>query len=129
MKSRPGFARLLPLIALTGPAAGTLALLACERPEPWPPAPRPPSLTQCLATVPVDGGCSEVPAPVPSRRIVNAGGQLWELADIPRHEVKGLKLAHAEWSGMILRGMTFTACDFRGCDLRAADLSGASVWE
>jgi hypothetical protein len=32
MQRRPGFARLLPLMALTGLAAGTLALLACARP-------------------------------------------------------------------------------------------------
>ena len=33
MPSRPGFARLLPLLALTGLAAGTLALLASARPR------------------------------------------------------------------------------------------------
>jgi hypothetical protein len=32
MQPRPGFARLLPLMALINPAAGTVALLASARP-------------------------------------------------------------------------------------------------
>jgi hypothetical protein len=129
MLARSGFARLRPLIAMTALAAGTMALLACERPEPRPPVPRPVSLTSCLATVPYDGGCSRVPAPVPSHGIRNARGRLWELGDIPGREVKGLKLAGAEWSGMILRGATFNACDFCNADLRNADLSNSCLWE
>jgi hypothetical protein len=74
-----------------------------------------------------DGGCSDVPAPVPSHGIRDARGRLWELA--LGREVKGLKLAGAEWSGMILRGMTFTACDFRGADLRSTDLANSYLWE
>jgi hypothetical protein len=74
MLARSGFARLLPLLAFTGLTAGTVALLACERPEPRPPAPVP-----RLIAVPYDGGCSDAPAPVPSHGVRDASGRLFSI--------------------------------------------------
>jgi hypothetical protein len=130
MHARSGFARLLPLLAFTGLTAGTLALLASAGPVQ---APMTVVMGRPFAVEPSnvgqDGGCSDVPAPVPSHGIRDARGRLWELGDIPGREVKGLKLAGAEWSGMILRGETFTAWDFCNADLRNADLSNSCLWE
>jgi hypothetical protein len=124
MLIRPGFARLRPLIAIAALAAGTVALLACERPEPRPPQP----ISGMLA-VPYDGGCSDVPAPVPAHGIVDADGRRRNLADIPGHFVSGLDLRHAEWFGADLHGVHLLSCDFRGADLRSAELRGAELWD
>ena len=72
MRSRPGFARLLPLIALTGLAAGTIALLASARPVQAPQR----RITHLTHILPAsdDGGCSGVPAPVPANGVLAACG-------------------------------------------------------
>jgi hypothetical protein len=58
MRTRPGFARLLPLAVLTGLAAGTIALLSSARPTQ---APAHPLRHLNLARVSRhDGGCSAV---------------------------------------------------------------------
>jgi uncharacterized protein YjbI with pentapeptide repeats len=108
MRPRPGFARLLPLMALTGLAAGTLALMASARPVQ---APGP--MVRMARPRRLYG------PPVPAHGIRYPRGLKWELADFRGHKVKRLKL----------RGATFTACDFRGCDLQSADLSGARLWQ
>src|SRR5690349_15630399 len=102
MQRRPGFARLLPFLALTGLAAGTLALLASARPVQ---APTP--------MMPRDGcrdDCFDLPAPVPAHGIVDAEGRAWELADIPHHVLIGLDLRNAEWFGADLHGAFLVAC-------------------
>lgn len=108
MQPLPGFARLLPLLALTGLAAGTVALLTCERPQPRPPQP-----ITVTVPVPYDGGCSAVPA----------------IAHLRDHENEGQDFSGAEWLGANLRGATFPAGNFRGADLRGVDLPVAYLWE
>jgi hypothetical protein len=126
MLARCGFARLRPLIATAGLSAGTVALLACERPEPRPPTPLP---VDHWVAVPYDGGCSEVPAPCPSSGIMDANGRRCELADIPTQFIAGVDLRNAEWFGANLHGAHLLACDFRGADLRSADLRGVEIWD
>jgi hypothetical protein len=109
MLARCGFARLRPLIATAGLSAGTVALLACERPEPRPPTPLPVDPWVAVAY----DGCSEVPA----------------IARLRDHENKGQDFSGAEWPGAKLRGTTFTACNFRGGDFRGTDFTGADLWE
>ena len=61
MQVRSGFARLLPLMALTGLAAGSFALLASARPVQAPQ--RQCRVTRCptaARSISDDGGCSEV---------------------------------------------------------------------
>jgi len=61
MPARPGFARLLPLMMLTGLAASTVALLASARPVQAPQ--RQCRVTRCptaARSISDDGGCSEV---------------------------------------------------------------------
>jgi uncharacterized protein YjbI with pentapeptide repeats len=119
MRIRPGFARLLPLIAIAALAGGTVALLACERPNLRPPQP----ITGVVAA-PYDGGCSDVPA----HRFVDRAGHQWELADLRGREIKGMTIVGLGWFGAVLRGETFTACDFCNADLRDADLSNSCLW-
>jgi hypothetical protein len=99
MQGRPGFARLLPLTVLTGPAAGTVALLASARPV-QAPAPRPPALTVCLATVLNDGGCSDVTAVAyvedPAGRRIQAAGE-------PEECVEAVERLAVRWSGNAAR--------------------------
>src|SRR5262245_38902748 len=132
MQPRPGFARLLPLLVLTGLAAGSITLLASPTPR------RAPaytcilhasaSLTPAVARK-FEAACSGDFYPVPAHRIHDATGRLWELEEIPGQEVRGLELSGAEWGGVSLHGATFTACNFRDCDLEGADLSGVTLWE
>jgi hypothetical protein len=138
MLARSGFARLLPLIELIGLVAVLVALLAFERPRQesvpapgWGPAANAAEipLPHDGFTLRNDGGCSDVPAPFPSHRLVDSAGRMWELADLLGREGKGMKLANAAWYGVVLRGATFTACDFRGADLREADLPNSYLWE
>src|SRR5436309_335421 len=76
MQSRLGFARLLPLAVRTGLAAGTLVLLPCVRPVQAPePVHRCASYLDQIRQIREDGGCSDVPAPVPARGIVDAHGR------------------------------------------------------
>jgi hypothetical protein len=124
MHTRPGFARLRPLLAIAALAASTAALLACERPQPRPPQP-----IARMVAVPYDGGCSEVPGPVPAHGILDADGRRWELADMPGHVLAGLDLRGAEWSRVTLHDADLSGCDFRGADLRGADFTKATVWE
>jgi len=124
MRTPPGFARLLPLLALTGLAAGTITLLASARPV-LAPQRRVLRLTH-IRPVPCVGGCPGVSAPVPSLNIVDARGKAWDLADLPGHVLYRLDLRYAQWAGVDLHGATFTACDFRGCDLSSADLRSAT---
>jgi hypothetical protein len=127
MQRRRGFARLLPLTVLTGLAAGTVALLACERPEPRPP--RPASLTYCFGAVPDDGGCSDTSARWPSCDIVDSDGGRWCLSEIPAQMVVGIHVGGAEWFGVNLNGATLLRCDFRAADLRCADMQQAHLWD
>jgi hypothetical protein len=136
MQRRRAFARLLPLIELIGMVAVLVALLALDRPRPervpaqgWGPAANPAPPPHDSVTFRNDGGCSDVPAPVPSHRLVDSAGRLWELANLRGREGDGMKLAGALWFWVILRGSTFTACVFRGADLRQADLADSSLWE
>jgi hypothetical protein len=123
MRSRSGFARLLPLMALTGMAAGTLALLACDRPRPAP------MLVITEKPIPIQpiptgqhDGCWDAPARLLSHGIVDAEGRFWDVAEIPAHTVRGVDVGNAEWAGVDLHGASLLACDFRGCDLRGANL-------
>src|SRR5437868_1532036 len=115
MQPRLGFARLMPLMALTGLAGGTMALLASARPVQSPEPAPPPLLVEKIAFPSDDGGCSGVAAPVPAHGIVDAHGREWNLADIPGHIWRGLDLRRGQWAGANLRGATFVGCDFRGC--------------
>lgn len=124
MQPRPGFARFHPLLEIAVLVAAVIALRWCERPEPRPPQPVP-HLTHILPARD-DGGCSNVPAPVPAHGIVDAEGRAWDLADIPGHTLRGLDLRNAEWAGVDLHGATFIGCDFRGCDLRSAQVDGVT---
>jgi hypothetical protein len=127
MQPRSGFARLRPLIMLAGLAAGTVALLACERPVQAPR--RQGQVIRCIPvarSVPSDGGRSDVPTLFPAHGLVDAEGRSWELPDIPNRQLDGLDLRNAEWCGVDLRNAFFVPCDFRGCDLRAADLRGVN---
>jgi hypothetical protein len=128
MQRRPGFARLLPLMVLTGLAAGTSALVTCDWMEPNRPAPRPVSLTDCLATVPDDAKCADVPAPFPSHGIEDCYHKRWELAAMPGRLLVGLDVRGAEWLGVDLHRAHFVGCDFRGADLRSANLRRARLW-
>jgi hypothetical protein len=123
MLARSGFARLRPLIAITALAAGTVALLAGDRPEPRPPQP-----VTGMVAVPCDGGCETMPAPCPSSGIVDYYGQRWKLADMPGRLLVCLDLRDAEWFGVDLHSARFVGCDFRGADLRQADLRRVSMW-
>jgi hypothetical protein len=125
MRTCPGFARLLPLTALTGLAAGTIALLSSTRTVQAPALQYLPPLIFSR----LDGGCSEVPAPVPTHGVAAADGRAWELADMPGHSIRALNLRNAEWGGVDLHGYTFTACEFRGAALAYANLRGAEFWE
>jgi uncharacterized protein YjbI with pentapeptide repeats len=118
MLARPGFARLRPLIAMTALAAGTVALLVCERPKPRPPTPISGAFTVSL----LDTDCSDVSPPAPSSGIMDRYGRRWALADIPGGMLQGLDLRDAEWAGVDLHRATFLRCDFSECDLRGADL-------
>jgi len=116
MRSRPGFARLRPLVAATALAAGAIILLPFA------------TVTHCRtvrAGRPV-AGFFEVLAPVPAHDIVDANGQRWELADIPGHHLQGLYLSGAEWAGIDLHDACFIGCNFHSCDLRGANLRRAA---
>jgi hypothetical protein len=126
MRPRPGFARLLPLMALTGVAAGTLALLASARPAQAPEREPAVGIYSPLLSID-DRGCSDVAAPVPSHGIIDAGARRWELTDIPGHTVGGLFLQNAEWFAVDLHSASLFACDFQGADLRNADLRGVEL--
>jgi len=125
MKSRPGFARLLPLMALSGLVAGTIALLASARPvQAPPPAPAPFRWEYVRA---LDDG-SEVSDPAPARGKVDREERAWELADIPGGIFQGLDLSGAEWAGVDLHRATFLKCDFSACNLRGADMRSVTLW-
>jgi hypothetical protein len=123
MLARSGFARLRPLIAIAALAGGTVALLACERP-----GPRPPQPVRVFIPVPYDGGCSEVPAPVPSFGMIDFDGNPWRIEDIPGHLVEGLDLLGAEWCGVDLGGARLVYCDFSRADLRRAELRRSQIY-
>jgi hypothetical protein len=130
MQPRPGFAWLLPLMALTGPAAGTLALLACDRPRPAP------MLVITEKPIPIQpiptgqqGGCWVAHAWLLSHGIVDAEARFWDVADIPAHTVRGLNVRNVEWAYVDLHGASLLACDFRGCDLRGANLRDVRLWD
>jgi hypothetical protein len=112
-----------PLAALTGLAAGTLALLASARPVHGPDR-----LGYC-PTVTVgryDGGCAEVPAPVPSHGVSWYNGVPWDLAHIPGGSFTRLDLHGARWAGVSLQGAYLDKCDLKGCNLRGAHLRDAT---
>lgn len=123
MRARPGFARLLPLLALTGLAAGTITLLASARPVH---APNPPTVIRLNPWGIAGGGCCAVSAPTPAHGIADADERRWELADIPGHTLRGLDVHGAQWAGVDIHNTTFIECDFRNCDLRCANLRGVA---
>src|SRR5436309_513797 len=102
MRTRPGFARLLPLMALTGSAAGTVALLASARPVQAPTGPYRGSRA---------GGVREAEM---GYDIVDWYGRIWQLGESPGQRVRGLILPNAEWHGADLHTATLIDCDFRG---------------
>jgi hypothetical protein len=100
MRTRPGFARLLPLMALTGLAAGTVALLASAQPVQTPAPSWGPEANPGMFVPPHDalaarddGGCSNVPGSAPARGLVDSAGHPYELADVPGAGVTRLELA------------------------------------
>jgi uncharacterized protein YjbI with pentapeptide repeats len=114
MQTRPGFARLLPLVALTGSAAGILALFASA----GPPARSAPARTSARP------GASR---PGVDFNIVDHYARVWQLAEIPAHRVRGLILPNAAWQGADLHRATLLECDFTGADLRRANLRGTRL--
>jgi hypothetical protein len=93
-----------------------VALLACEHPKPRPPQPIPD-----VVAMPYDGGCEDLP----THRLVDSAGGVWQLAELRGHEIKRMTIADAEWFGTDRSGATLTACDLGGADLRGANLAGA----
>ena len=125
MRTRPGFARLLPLMALTGLAAGTIALLASARPVQAPP--RHDRARHAVACRPAsDGGCSDVPAPVPAHGIVDADGRALGTGGHPRPRRSRARPAKRRMGWRRSARRDFLDCDFRGCDLRGANLIGTA---
>lgn len=113
MQPRPGLARLLPLLALTGLVVGALALLATERRAPAP-------------AVRYDCGCSHSPAPVPAQGVaIVANGRAWDHSGMPLRTVKWLHLRSARCAGMDLHAEVLIDCDFGDADLTCANLIGA----
>ena len=115
MKTRGGFARLLPLLALTGLVAGAIALVVSDRPMPAPGVCR-------------DCGCSQSPAPD-----LDIGGivakddhvRAWNHAHMPLRTVVGLWFGGASCAGLDLHGQVMFDCEFGQAKLRCARLSGA----
>src|SRR5581483_3609749 len=101
MSLRSGFARLLPLAAIFGLGVGIGALLVSARPvrEPEHILPRLPGddtsvprddLFECTTD------CAEMVC-APVHDILDADGRRWDLANVPGHELRGLRLAGAYW--------------------------------
>jgi hypothetical protein len=122
MQRRLGFARLLPLMVLSGLAAGTFALLASALPVQAPRQP-PTVITVNPRGIPL-GDCRGAYSPAPAHGIVDADGRCWELADIPGHTLRGLDVHGAQWSLADLHNTKFVECDLHNCDLRRANLRG-----
>jgi Pentapeptide repeats (8 copies) len=79
-------------MALTGLAAGSIAVLASARPVQAPAFQYAPTLMVSH----YEGGCSDVPAPAPSHGIVDAEGRRWELSDMPGRPLRGFDLRNVE---------------------------------
>jgi hypothetical protein len=109
----------MPLVALTGLAAGTIALLASARPVREPKG----GFERCPPSRPK---MIEASDPVPARGIIDADGRRWSLADLSGDTLRGLNLRNARWAGVDLRRATFVECNFRGCDLNCANLHGTT---
>lgn len=122
MRIRSGFARLMPLLALTGLAAGTIALLASAQPVQAPArAARP---TRIIGRY--GGGCCDA-GDLSRLYAVQSDGIVERLTfAVPRCKLCGLHLGHTEWRGADLHGATFTDCHFDKCDLSGADLRGVT---
>jgi hypothetical protein len=114
MRTRSGFARLLPLMAFAGVAAGTIALLTSARPTKR----RSPAGPSAAA---------RAGEPGVGYNIVDYYGRIWQLHEIPGHKVRWLILPNAQWHGVDLHGATLIDCDFKGADLRGADLRDARL--
>src|SRR5436190_14647771 len=106
-QTRPGFARLLPLMALAGPAAATIGLLASARPVQAPHA----SVICCNPPVVECWKPPVYPSPVPRSGIRDAHGQVWSLADLkPGAVLEGANLRGARWRGVALEGVALRRC-------------------
>src|SRR5437773_1523585 len=100
----PGFARLVALVALTGLATATVALLASARPAHAPVSVRAPA----DATGPCAPCSEELPPPSASAGIRDARGKLWSLAELkPGALLEGADLRRAQWHGVSLPGVIF----------------------
>jgi hypothetical protein len=122
MRTRHGFARLLPLIVLTGLAAGTLALLACERRVQAPTRDYGPGM------IIVTRNADECSGPCDPSEI--KGGFFFDVK-IPGAHLSGRVLTECTFDrtnlrGATFRGVTFRRCKFIDCDLAGADLTGAT---
>jgi hypothetical protein len=104
MRTRTGFARMLPLMALTGLAAGTIVLLASARPVQAP-----------------------VRAPELAARVLCGGGDKW-CAGRDDSCCGGDDFRNAAWAAVDLHSDTFVQCDFRFADLRGADFRGCRLY-
>jgi Pentapeptide repeats (8 copies) len=125
MRTRPGFARLLPLMALAGLAAGTLALLSSARPVQVPA----PELLRAVGPGRyfTRAGCMQG-LPVPRSGFCDAHGRRWTLEDLrPGALLVGADLRGIQWSGADLHGVRFKWCDLRGARLEGCDLVGVEM--
>jgi uncharacterized protein YjbI with pentapeptide repeats len=116
MRTRPGIARLLPLAALTGLAAGTIALLASARAVQ---APGP--ATGLVAT---DTGFRD-----PSPLTDPATPPTTYPTELVRREawLNQWRMRGADFSGLTLTAWHFYRADLRGANFRGAALRGCNL--
>src|SRR5438067_4033055 len=119
MRTRSGFARLLPRAVLSSLAVGAVALWASAAQIRHGP-------TRCIKCqyyrtyLAHKAEFDRYSPRVPSTGIRDAAGRLWTIGGICGHTVRGLDLRRAKWTGANLDGTTFVGCDFRECELGAA---------
>lgn len=131
MRSRTGFARLLPLTVTTAVAAAAgIALLlprwisARERGRSCNSGGLKQLQLALLVYSPDCDGCYHLLAPVPRRAMVVAGGRRW---DVRGGALQSRKLRRVVWAGADLQRTAFVRCDFRGPNLRGVDLREATL--
>jgi hypothetical protein len=118
-------------MALTGLAAGTVALLASARTVDMPPAAvvAPPTrLHSELVRVRWDDRCVEPPEPVPASSLSGRDWRESYLDEIPGQTLRDLDARRAAWAGADLHGAFFIRCNFRGANLQGANMRGVSFW-